>query len=600
MKMKPELVSLVVLVAFVFFSFSNTFESLEYRLEDSVLQSSAKVDTAISILAIDEKSQDALGLWPWSRKLLAEAINKLAEGKAAIIGVDVILSQTTSDTLGDQALSEAISHAGNVVLPVAGWKGAEEKMAATSLSASSGLRLLESPSLEQPLESFRSNSAVGHITTVVDADNVVRRTLNSFLYQGKEIDSFAKTIYDQYMQMKPDYKEGDEASIRRGSLNRSRIAFAGAPGDFEHASFYQLLDGTIPPDYFAGKIVLIGPYATGMMDAYLTPLDKKVPMYGVEIHANIIQNYLNKEFKKEVPGFVNLAVLAAICLVLHVLFRRLGPLKSALVLLIFCAAYLYGAKWFYGQGYILLLIYPLLAAGFIYMGIIIWRYIEELLERKRVTDAFGKYVAPQVVRQILDNGEEGLKLGGVRREITVLFVDIRGFTPMSEQCTPEEVVAILNDYLNLCAQSIFQFGGTLDKFIGDATMAIFNAPLDLPQHELMAVKTAWAMKSGSVKLKQQLEERFGKSVEFGIGIHTGYAVVGNIGAKFRMDYTAIGDTVNTAARLESNAKPGQILLSQATCDRVKESIHASPLGEIKVKGKEQGIHVYQLDGIKQG
>jgi adenylate cyclase len=226
-----------------------------------------------------------------------------------------------------------------------------------------------------------------------------------------------------------------------------------------------------------------------------------------------------------------------------------------------------------------------------------YKYLDELLERRRVTSIFGRYVAPQVVTELLKGGEESQQLGGTRKEITVLFVDIRGFTPMSEKAQPEEVVAILNDYLDLCARSIFKYGGTLDKFIGDATMAIFNAPMNLEDHALKAVQTAWAMKEGAESLRISLEERFGHSVQFGIGINTGYAIVGNIGSKSRMDYTAIGDTVNTSARLESNAKAGQILLSQATYELVKDKIKASYLGEISVKGKTQGIQVYQLEGV---
>jgi adenylate cyclase len=243
------------------------------------------------------------------------------------------------------------------------------------------------------------------------------------------------------------------------------------------------------------------------------------------------------------------------------------------------------------------LFYPAAALILTYLVMLAYRYLEEQFERRRITGIFGRYVAPQVVDQILKEGEEGLKLGGTRKEISVLFVDIRGFTPLSEKVEPEEVVGILNSYLNLTAKSIFDNEGTLDKFIGDATMAIFNAPLDLADHEFKAVKAAWAMKQGAAALQKELEEKYGKGVSFGIGVNTGYAVVGNIGATFRMDFTAIGDTVNTAARLESNAKPDQILLSSSIYEKVKDRVEATYLGEIKVKGKEQGVPVYQLDAI---
>jgi adenylate cyclase len=168
---------------------------------------------------------------------------------------------------------------------------------------------------------------------------------------------------------------------------------------------------------------------------------------------------------------------------------------------------------------------------------------------------------------------------------------------MSEKLSPEQVVEILNDYLDLTSTSIFKFGGTLDKFIGDATMAIFNAPLDLDDYVFKAVCTALEMRKGADRLKETMTEKFGTAVSFGIGVNCGPAVVGNIGATFRMEYTAIGDTVNTAARLESNAKPGQILISEAVYERVKHKVMVTPIGEIPLKGKSKGVFVYQLDSL---
>jgi adenylate cyclase len=168
---------------------------------------------------------------------------------------------------------------------------------------------------------------------------------------------------------------------------------------------------------------------------------------------------------------------------------------------------------------------------------------------------------------------------------------------MSEKLQPEQVVEILNEYLQLTTTSIFNNGGTLDKFIGDATMAVFNAPFDLDDYIFRAVCTARDIAAGSAALEKKLTERFGRSVSFGIGVNCGRAVVGNIGCEYRMDYTAIGDTVNTAARLESNAKPGQILISQQVYDALKDRIKVTEVGVIPLKGKSNGICVYQLDEI---
>ena len=180
----------------------------------------------------------------------------------------------------------------------------------------------------------------------------------------------------------------------------------------------------------------------------------------------------------------------------------------------------------------------------------------------------------------------------------MLFVDIRGFTTMSESLEPEQVVDILNEYLELTSRSIFNNQGTLDKFIGDATMAVFNAPVDLDDYVFKAVCAAYDMRKGAEVLEKKLTEQFGNSVQFGIGVNCGPAIVGNIGSVKRMDYTAIGDTVNTAARLESNAKRGEILISEAVYERIKDRIEAEPVGELSLKGKATKILTYRLVDIK--
>ncbi|NLI93260.1 MAG: adenylate/guanylate cyclase domain-containing protein [Peptococcaceae bacterium] len=198
--------------------------------------------------------------------------------------------------------------------------------------------------------------------------------------------------------------------------------------------------------------------------------------------------------------------------------------------------------------------------------------------------------------EILSTGED-IKVGGVRKDVSLMFVDIRGFTPLSEKMQPEEVINILNEYLDLCTKAVFQFEGTLDKFIGDGVMSIFGVPIAQEDHAERAVRAALVMKANSGKLAEDLEKRYGKSVFFGIGINSGPAVIGNIGSHDRLDYTAIGDTVNLAARLESNAKPGQILISSETYDRVKHMVQCTKLEPIKVKGKEKPVEIYQVDGI---
>lgn len=584
MKVKPYQLVILLTILFICFFVTGIFDTLEWSLQDRLCQKSGSTDTRIIIIGIDDKSLEKLGRWPWSRDKHARLIDIVSGGKPAVIGVDIIFSEPSADASEDEAVIASVKNAGNVILPVYAVFSDDYAARKSIISA-----------LDRPIQGLAENAKTGHINTIPEKDGIIRKTPLYFDYNGERVFSFAWQIYSQFQQYYGQTPNPD--SIPLDAKKRMNIAFTGKPGDYGYLPYTDVLDDKVPPEYFQGKIVLIGPCTVGIQDYYFTPLVRHKPMYGVEIHANIIQNLMNQNYKKETPFVIQLGILALAGLIGLFLFNRFHPFKAFLLLLLLTAAFIAAAVWFYSLGMIIPVLTPILLLVGNYFVILAYRYIGEMIERKRITGVFGRYVAPQVVRKILEEGEAGLQLGGTRREITVLFVDIRGFTPLSENARPEEVVAILNEYLGLCANAIFRFEGTLDKFIGDAAMAIFNAPLNLEDHEYRAVCAAWAMKSGAGELEKKLIEKYGRGIQFGIGINTGTAVVGNIGASFRMDYTAIGDTVNTAARLESNAKAGQILLSRSTYDKVKDRVYATAMGEIKVKGKTQGIAVYQLDGL---
>jgi len=577
----------LLLAFFSYFNYDYKMNSLydaEKSLQDAIYKGNSKSVMDITIIGIDQKSIEELGRFDtWPRTYMAEVINILSGGDPAVIGIDVMFTGT-SDSEADSQLLAAAKAAGNVVVGVKGSFG--------RVTSEDGFEVLD---LEEPFPELKELVQIGHINTRPDDDGVVRTAIDSFQYNGEEVYSFDRVIYEEYLR----HTGVSPADIKVASdfLNRRYISYVKNIGDFGYISFVDVLNGEIPVELQKDRIVLIGPYDYGMMDSYVTPIDKNIAMHGVEIHANIIQNYILGNFKQTLPWMFTLLATAVFCLLGYFIFRKINPGKAFGLMLVLLAGYVFAARYVYKTGYLMSLFYPVTALILTYLVILVYRYLEEYFERRRITGIFGRYVAPQVVDQILKEGEEGLKLGGTRKEISVLFVDIRGFTPLSEKVEPEEVVGILNSYLNLTASSIFANEGTLDKFIGDATMAIFNAPLDLEDHEFKAVKAAWDMKQGATALYKELEAKYGRGVSFGIGVNTGPAVVGNIGASFRMDFTAIGDTVNTAARLESNAKPDQILLSSTIYEKVKDRVKASYLGEIKVKGKEQGVPVYQLDDI---
>jgi adenylate cyclase len=221
------------------------------------------------------------------------------------------------------------------------------------------------------------------------------------------------------------------------------------------------------------------------------------------------------------------------------------------------------------------------------------RMARSLREKEMIKRAFTRYVAREVVEEILKN-PENMALTGERREVTVLFCDVRGFTPLSERLSPEEVVLLLNDFYNLMIETTFKHDGTLDKFLGDAVMAVFGAPLAHPDHSARAIRTALAMQEGIVGLNERRARDGKEPIAVGIGVSAGEAVAGTVGTEDRMEYTVIGDSVNLAARLESNAKPGQILISHRTYERVRDLVDARPLGRIRVKGKEEEVEVYEV------
>jgi adenylate cyclase len=218
-----------------------------------------------------------------------------------------------------------------------------------------------------------------------------------------------------------------------------------------------------------------------------------------------------------------------------------------------------------------------------------------LREKEMIKHAFTRYVAREVVEEILKDPEH-LVLTGERREATVLFCDIRGFTPLSERMSPEDVVLLLNEFYALMIETVFKHDGTLDKFLGDAVMAVFGAPIAHPDHAVRAVRTAIAMQVGITALNEARAKEGKERIQVGIGVSVGEVVAGTVGSGERMEYTVIGDSVNLASRLESNAKPGRILISERTYDKVRNLVEVVPLGPIKVKGKEEQVEVFELVG----
>lgn len=581
--------AIVFLVVFLT-SFYDVFYSFDCLLRDKLYQTPRGINNKIKIIAIDDETLSSVGAFgTWSRSVYADVINTLGDNPA-VIGMDIMVFGEM-DKEGDEALKQACLDSGRVVA------GSYINYSSAYKTDEDGKPYIDHfnvDNIEQPI--IEDYCITGFVNASPDEDGIVRSAFLTEsapeLYGDKVFNSFASEIYSLYC--KNTGTEENKPSLDKNG--RMWISYAGRPYDYEYIPLCKILDGSVDPKIFTDCIVLMGAYASGLQDQFSVP-NSADQMFGVEIHANIVQGLLDGKCPVPANRLLSSLIASFAALLAYFITRQLKFKICAPVVFVMIAGYAAGGMALNSAGTAIPILYAPLFMFIAFLVNLGRKYAEEAIEKRKISAAFKKYVAPQVVDEIAKSGGYHIKLGGENRHIAVLFVDIRGFTPMSESLEPEQVVDILNSYLNLTTNSIFANGGTLDKFIGDATMAVFNAPFELDDYIFRAVKTAWDIVSGGNAIESQFLEKYGKSVSFGVGVNCGNAVVGNIGCDFRMDYTAIGDTVNTAARLESNAKRGQVLISQDVYDAVSDRITVEPIGEIPLKGKSKGVFVYSLTGI---
>lgn len=582
------------MIASIGFLYLGAAGSWDARISDWLNQKETVTNKKIYVIGIDDKTLGKYGpVNTWSRDIpakLVETLNVDEKTRPAVIGFDVIYSENVDET-ADNHFAEVCKKAGNVV---AAMSFSFKEQPETQEDGTVIYNPYHVEDVIAPYQSLRESVICGFANTTIDSDGCVRQAMSYINHKGEPVYSLSFQCYKKYLA-----SQGKEAEFpdTYGRNNRFYFSYSGKPGGYNLVSMADILDGTVDPRVFQDAIVLVGAYAVGMQDAYPPAISHNSQMYGVEIHANIIEALLEGRTQLPVSPLRYAIVAGLICGIFFVLVRKTKIVLSSILLAAFVIADLILTKVLYAGGMVTPVILLPAVLALIYLARLIQGYLVEIHRRRHVLNVFKQYVAPQVVDKISKDKDFELVLGGENRHIAVLFVDIRGFTTMSESLQPEEVVEILNEYLSLTTRSIFDNGGTLDKFVGDATMAVFNAPFDLEDYIFRAVCTAWDMKAGADAIADQLEKRFGKRVAFGIGINCGEAVVGNIGCDFRMDYTAIGDTVNTAARLESNAEREQILISEQVYEAVKDRVEVTPIGQIPLKGKSNGVFVYQLDKV---
>ncbi len=578
--------------------FFNLFGTLDKSAEDILYHSPTGTNGKIRIIKIDERTMNELGEFDeWDRSVYAQLVETLCvsdDVRPAVIGFDVLFS---SDGVAeaDSRFVEACKNHGNVVC---GFSYVFSKSLKTDANGNLVVDAMTVSDKVVPFKALADVTNQGFVNALMDNDdNVIRSTFmyfeeteNQFI-KGNPPKSFSCAVYEAYMNSigaEPSYPTDESVMSFR---------YSGTGGDYENISLIDVLNGTVPPQAFDDCIVLVGAYAAGMMDSYLVPVARGEQMYGVEIHANVIQAIMENKTLTALPKWADGFIAAVSVFILMLICEKANVLITILICLGTSALKLIAGGILFNSGYTWNNIIVPVFAVLIAVYYIVLHYYRANAAKRSIEKAFSKYVAPQVVSEIAKSGTYELKLGGENRNVAVLFVDIRGFTPLSESLEPEQVVDILNNYLALTTRCIFRHGGTLDKFVGDATMAVFNAPFDTEDYVYKAVITAWDIVQGGNKIEEQFVERYGKHVGFGVGVNCGPAVVGNIGCDFRMDYTAIGDTVNTAARLEANAPRGTVYISDTIYEQIKDRITVSEVGEIPLKGKSKGVFVYSVTGI---
>lgn len=574
---------------------TSLFYTVDSLLCDMLYARRDGTDRNIKIIAVDEETLDEYGNFQqWSREkaaLLAERLYEDESKAPALIGFDFIFTGE-NDEKTDTRLAEvcaegkSVFFASNLVYRGVTVQDPQGNIYYDNWNVSM---------IEEPYTSLKLAARNGFTNAYIAKDGCVRYTKLFEQYEDETVKSFAYQIYEEF-----ERKHGREAAVPQmeesGLFN---FFYSGKVGEYTHFSLKDVLEGNIPAEEFRDCIVLVGAYAPAFQDSYMAAVQRGTPMYGVEIQANIIQALMEGKTAVAAPLWLYLMLACAVLVLLILAAERqkLIPIIAEAVLL--AGGHMLLGRILAGRGVIIPQFYFLLSLFLLILYHIINKYFAEKIRRKKTIATFKKYVASQVVDKLSKDDSFEVKLGGEKRHVAVLFVDIRGFTPLSESLLPEQVVSILNEYLALTTACILNQEGMLDKFVGDATMAVYNAPVDLEDYVYRAVRSAWDMKIGARALSEKLLAQFGRTVDFGIGVNCGEAVVGNIGCEFRMDYTAIGDTVNTAARLESRAKAGEILISDSVYQCLKDRIEAEKIGDMELKGKNHAVMVYRVTNIEK-
>jgi adenylate cyclase len=579
-------------------------DRLENILHDWNLRSLAgrsPPDSRVVLLDIDEATLAAMtpeyGRYPWSRAVFGQLLDGLARQRPAAVIFDILFIEPHKDHQADDRYLVRMAQQ----LPYTYFASArlaadpqEEQTGGLALRELRGL--VPGPNAQAearaamlvPMPGIRDTGRFASINIIPDADGVIRRYPLYIDVYGWRLPSMAARVTQDLGIALP--ADDSFALVWRGpGFSFETISFHDVFSDLERKQPQR------PADEFTGRVVIVGSSATGLHDLKLTPMGVNYP--GPEIIATAVDNLINGERIHEAPAWSGAAITALCLLILVLAFNAgLGTLPlGALSLGLTVAAV--GGAWaalVYARTAVPVVNAVLFGSWFYYLLMAVRAYLLERRDRQRVTGLFSRFLDPRVVQGLVAHGAADSALGGQKRDVTVLFSDIRGFTTLSERKTPQEIVDILNRYFSLQVEIIFRHQGTLDKYIGDAIMAFWGAPTEQPDHARRALLAARDMEQALLRFKQELGEE-GGAFDIGIGLNSGEAVVGFIGSpEHRQDYTVIGDTVNTASRIEGATKDrARILVSDATRHAVGDICRFRDHGEVRLKGKGEAVRLFE-------
>lgn len=629
---------------------SGLMQRVEWMTYDWRMRSfnqSKKADASVVVILIDEASlqymNDNFGRWPWPRDVHASVLDFLQLGNPAAVLFDILFvenqlsaGQSTSMGLGheDQRLVEATADAGNV------YHAMQFLLELEDISLKRGLNLklpdfasqqfgLNFPNQEDlselraTLGSDRLNNdysipykqlaeisrRLGVVSVEPDADGIFRQVKLTHEYQEQLYPSLSLApLLDQSdLSASLGYAEGHLLlGQKKIPLNATGKYMVNFYGHFENYSYSALVSSIkkiaqgdienlpVNPEDLEGKIVFIGSNAVGVEDLKAIPIDSKVP--GVNIHASVVSNIINQDFLHFVSDNTNYITIILLVFIssLGVLFFQHLALRLLLPVMVLCI-YNLSAYQLFSANMVLEMVSPSMSVLLATALSILYLYFTEGQDKKRVRKALSQYVSPAVLAEVVDKYEDHFSAKvGSRENLTVLFSDIRSFTSISESMDGAKVVSMLNIYFSDMTDAIFQYHGTIDKFIGDAIMAFWGAPIRIPDHADKAIEAALEMIRRLQQVNERLEQEGFPRLEIGIGLNTGEVILGNIGSEQKLDYTVIGDNVNLASRLEGLTKQYgcPILISEYTYEQIEGDINCRLVDLVRVKGKHHPIKLY--------